>query len=106
MVSEATVQAQAEQLKDYRELLSEWTQVLCGDNEKQWRLFLYFYYFCRMSWTTYSMHNETIAIKYLDVTEMSKTLAKKNVKVSALNLGSLLLLCVFVCSRDSCSAGQ
>lgn len=25
MVSEATVQAQAEQLKDYRELLSEWT---------------------------------------------------------------------------------
>lgn len=24
MVSEATVQAQAEQLKDYRELLSEW----------------------------------------------------------------------------------
>lgn len=26
MVSEATVQAQAEQLKDYRDLLSEWTQ--------------------------------------------------------------------------------
>lgn len=26
MVSEATVQAQAEQLKDYRELLSEWTK--------------------------------------------------------------------------------
>lgn len=25
MVSEATVQAQAEQLKDYRDLLSEWT---------------------------------------------------------------------------------
>ena len=26
MVSEATVQAQAEQLKDYRQLLSEWKQ--------------------------------------------------------------------------------
>lgn len=26
MVSEATMQAQAEQLKDYRDLLSEWTQ--------------------------------------------------------------------------------
>lgn len=27
MVSEATVQAQAEQLKDYRDLLSEWTHL-------------------------------------------------------------------------------
>lgn len=27
MVSEATVQAQAEQLKDYRELLSEWRRL-------------------------------------------------------------------------------